>query len=499
MIWFLKSVFLLLLLAGKFAEGFDSKHEIQLFNYNVTYTLPTMGTHHSATVTRDELTCFGNWDLIEPSYLDTLVCMLPLPEVLHSFFQCSTIWGSRGVVVNVTGSVEFLQVKRFPSEASEEPLYATRWLEMQSLFDDAEQREIKHVSAQPFYLCARSIDWKGRDSSFQIEFRPVYLRARDSTKCGQKLLMHLLLIVAVSSLWLLPYIAAFVFSVYTYTHGMHRFMMALAFSVVVVCLAPLMFTKRNKHKARMYIDYFFNRRNIRETSEFMQEGLPLFQALFFSSALMCTGCAGAHIIYSYLGVNREVRNSIIQVAMGLSMGWFVFVLCRSFERFFQSWSWLALTACLLQFMAPHLNPQCWDEAVVVVLFITAIVKYALVPQFNLHENLDKVRNLLGMGGVSVSGSHRSVALFSPPRKRHSRSGSRDSRDLEMIDAAANAALDPVTSSDENYDSADAKGAGSAKELINITVNVQVERGANERMLVRSVREAVEKAVSEAIR
>jgi hypothetical protein len=494
--WFLKGVFLLLLLAGKFAEGFSSKHEIQLLNYNVTHTIPAMGTHHRATVTRDELTCFGNWDLIEPSYLDTLLCMLNLPEVLHSYSQCTTIWGSRGVVVNVIGSVEFLQVKRFPAEASEVPLQATRWLEVQSLFDDAEQREIKHVSAQPFYLCARSIDWKGRDSSFQIEFRPVYLRARDSTRCGQKLLLHLLLVVAVSSLWLLPYIASFVFSVYTYTHGMHRFMMSLAFAVAVVCLAPLMFTKRNRYLARMYIDYFFNRRNIRETSEFMQEGLPLFQALFFSCALMCTGCAGAYIIYSYLGVNREVRNAIIQVAMGLSMGWFVFVLCRSFERFFQRWSWLALTACLLQFLEPHLNPQCWDEAVVIVLFITAIVEYALVPQFNLHENLGKVRDLLGMGGASVSGSHRNVALFSPPRlKRRSGSGSRD---LEMIDTA-NAALDPLTSSDENYDSTDAKGAGSAKkEIINITVNVQVERGANEQLLVRSVRDAVKKAVHEAI-
>jgi len=490
------------------AETIHTKHEkkeIQL-KYNVTHTLPAMGTRHGATVTSNELTCFGNWDLIEPSYLDTLLCMLPLPDMLHSYSQCTTVWGSRGVVVGVIGSVEFLQVKRIPSAASDVQLHATRWLELQSLSNEAVQREIKHISAQPFYLCARSIDWKGRDSSFQIEFRPVYMRARDSARCGQKLLLHLLLVVAVSSQWLLPYIASFVFCVYTYTHGMHRFMMALAFSTAVVSLAPLMFTKRNRHLARLYIDYFFNRRNIRETSEFMQEGLPLFQALFFSCALMCTGSAGAHIIYSYLGISREVRNAIIQIAMGLSMGWFVFVLCRSFERFFQSWSWLALTACLLQFLEPHLNQQCRDEAVVVVLFITAVIEYALVPMFNLHENLGKVRGLLGMGasmgGSSVGSSHRNVALFSPPRLKRS-SGS--NRELDQSSSATTAmvgspgSLQSIESSDESNDSADVKSEGEPKDIINITVNVQIERGADERMLVRSVRNAVKKAVHDAIK
>ena len=120
------------------------------------------------------------------------------------------------------------------------PLKATRWLEIQSVMhsDRAWKKEIKHVPSEPFYLCARSNDWQGSDSRLRVEFRPTYLREQDYNWVIKKTLVHISLVVAVSSLWLLPYIAALVVCIVTYIMGFDYYLATMVFSGVVVCLLP---------------------------------------------------------------------------------------------------------------------------------------------------------------------------------------------------------------------------------------------------------------------
>jgi hypothetical protein len=437
--------------------------------YPLHHLVPVVGTSFSTVVTPNSLTCFGNRDYIEPAYRQTFMCMLPLPSIVSNFVECDNVWGSRGVVVTVKGSVEFLQVNHLPTEDKNSgQLQATRWLELQSVSSETEQREVKYIPAEPFYLCARSIDWAGNDSSFKLDFRPVYLRESDRFFCTRKLVMHVVFLLAVSSLWLLPYIAAFVTCVVTYTLGLHRFGLALAFSSIFVCLAPLMLTQKNRHQARLYIAYFFGPQQAYETREAVRKRLPLFQAMFFSCALMCTGSAGSYIIYSYFGVDRETRNNLIKLTMGVSAGWFIFVLCRFFEVFFNQWSWLVLTVFLLQYLFPHINPSCKEEAALTVLLITFLTKRLVVP--HLPRNLRRVSQLLGMqSALNV-------------RKEISAAGASDSQDEEKI-----------ADINELSESSGLEADGETK-TINITVNVTIEAGSSKAAIARDVQTAVLKAV-----
>jgi len=366
----------------------SKKLDIEL-HYPMQHMVPAFSRNFVANVTSDKLTCFGNHDYIEPAYRQTLMCMLPLPTQLASkYFECDNVWGSRVVVVNVRGSVEFIKLSNLPEESPQGGQFqGTRWLELQSVSVHTEQREIKTIPAEPFYLCARSIDWAGNNSSFQIDFRPAYQRSSDRFLCSRKIILHVILVLAVSSMWLLPYIASFVTCTAVFILGIDRFFAALVFSALIVCLAPLMLTKKNRRLARLFWIYFFGRRQPDREEIIRKKELPLFQAAFFSCALMCTGSAASYIIYSYFGVDREARNHLISLTMGMSAGWFVFVLCRSFEVFFSKWSWVMLTLFLAQFMDPHINPSSQEEAAVAVLVITLACNKLLVPSLNLHENL----------------------------------------------------------------------------------------------------------------
>jgi hypothetical protein len=76
----------------------------------------------------------------------------------------------------------------------------------------------------------------------------------------------------------------------------------------------------------------------------IKQRTPLFQALFFSSALVCVGSASSYAIYYYMGgfVGREIRNSLLKLTISISVSWFAFFLCRSFERFCRDWGNLIL-------------------------------------------------------------------------------------------------------------------------------------------------------------
>ena len=177
---------------------------------HVSYPIDLLGTNsdtYSGNLTLDKLTCFGNRDYGVPTYKETMLCMIRMPLG----FNCHSIWGSRSVVVEVTGSVEFLKLNRLPAGSVFNEfisLNATRWLELAASSSSVSQREVRHVPAEPIYLCARSNDWRGSPAKFHITFRPVFLRERDKQLCHSKTLVHILLVTAVTSIWLLPYIAA---------------------------------------------------------------------------------------------------------------------------------------------------------------------------------------------------------------------------------------------------------------------------------------------------
>ena len=339
---------------------------------HVSYPIDLLGTNsdsYSGNLTLNKLTCFGNRDYGVPTYRETLMCMIRLPMG----YNCHTIWGSRSVVVEVTGSVEFLKLNRLPAGSVFNEyisINATRWLELTASSSLLTQREVRHVPAEPIYLCARSNDWTGSPAKFHITFRPVFLREKDKQLCHSKTLVHIILVIAVTSIWLLPYIAAVVVAALTFIHGIKFIIAIITFSCCIVSLTPLMLTKKNRHLSRLYFNYFFTRIQAEETKMVFRQRLPVLQALFFSSALVCIGSGGSYIIYTYCGIDRELRNLLLKITIGIASSWFVFFLCRSFERFCKDWVWVPMSVCLAQLLDSHLNPLSRDEVVVSTLLIS---------------------------------------------------------------------------------------------------------------------------------
>lgn len=392
---------------------------IDLGSYPLEHMHPVIGSYFAGNVSRDTLTCFGNNDVEECSYMHTFICMLPgMRTVTQNFVRCDSLWGSRSVVVEVQGSVEFLRVNKLPEEnvrgvmgvqqqSSSSPssfsmftvasdavsstvLTATRWLEIQSVGRSSVwKKEIKHIPSEPFYLCARSNHWQRGDSGMRLEFRPSYFRDNDYNWVIKKTLVHISLVVAISSMWLLPYIAAMVTSVVIFIHGFDYYLIALAFSGSVVCLTPFMFTKRNRHLAKLYLRYFFQRRQAREVRQLMRERRPLFQALYFSCASMCVGSLAGFCIYSYLGIDRELRNTIYKITLAASSAWLAFFLCRTHERFFRQWSWVPMTYAMTLLLELHLNPMSKEEAIVAIIVITFAVEWLLVPKVDLNSRIGR--------------------------------------------------------------------------------------------------------------
>lgn len=175
----------------------------------------------------------------------------------------------------------------------------------------------------------------------------------------------------------------------------------LAFSCSIICLTPLMLTQNNRQLSRLYISYFFTRKQAQETRIAIRERKPLFQALFFSSVLVCVGSSFSYLLFWYLNIDREIRNVLVKMTLGLASSWFIFFLCRSFERFVRDWIWLIMSVGLAQVLDIHLNPMCRDEIVVTTMLITVIAKwlmlkfsnttYVSVFKSNMKEKLIKLK------------------------------------------------------------------------------------------------------------
>ena len=178
------------------------------------------------------------------------------------------------------------------------------------------KREIKQIAAEPFHLCARSTAWMTSQSTFELHFRPIFIREKDRLNTLPKLLIHAGLIAAVSSIWLLPYLISVAVVTVTFTHGLKYFLAILFCCCCIVGLTPLMLTKKNRHIARLYLSYFFTRSQKEETRLVIKKRLPVFQAVFFASILVCFGSSGSYIVYSYCGVDRETRNLLLKATIG---------------------------------------------------------------------------------------------------------------------------------------------------------------------------------------
>lgn len=324
-------------------------------------------------MSHDRLTCIVNEEHADASYLDALMCMVPFSPLL-----CDKLWGSRSLVVEVQGSAEFLKLTHapLPSHANELiSLNATRWLHLSSPSADTtgrnrSAREIVQVPVEPLYLCARSNAWSGANATLSLTTRGSFQRERDRRRCFERIVYHFLLLCALSSLWLLPYIGAVTVGGFCYLHGLQKIMMLSAGAIAVLCLTPLMLTKRHRHHAKLYLHYFFTRAQADEAKQMIRQRMPLFQALFFSSVLLCCGCTASYMVYHYFGIDRDVRNVLLKLTIGASLSWLAFFICRSFERFFSEWSWVIVSVGLAKTMEDHLNPLARDKVVVALLLLS---------------------------------------------------------------------------------------------------------------------------------
>lgn len=316
---------------------------------------------------QNELTCFSNEDAAVPMYLQTLGCLTFLP-----YFECTSVWGSRSIFITANSSVEFYKVNDFVSTGSGcASINATRWLQL-----EAEGKEIMNEPAEPLHICARSLSWKQPSSpaSFTVQIRPVYLREKDKNDSLKKMLIHILLMSVASSTWLLPYLIALSVAFLSYSHAMKYFLVILGTCSFVVLLVPFMLTKKNLHLSRLYFNYFFTRIQAEETRMVIKQRLPVFQAVFFSCALVCIGTSVAYLLYSYCGIDREIRNQLMKFGVALSAGWMIFTICRSFERFVKNWAWVGMATALAIILDKHLNQLCKVQLIVSSMVISLVLR-----------------------------------------------------------------------------------------------------------------------------
>ena len=404
--WYFSSLLALLIILPSVVSSVGSSNKQR--KIHLLYPVNILGRNetgvYEGTAQRNQLTCLGHDDLPDPTFMEIMGCMVFLP-----LSDCSLVWGSRTVFVSGMGSVEFLRVpyRSLPQVSNSGDtngidvgllsLQGTRWLEMIGSGLGADNKETRQVPAEPIALCMRSNSWRMHEdlASFKLEFRPTYIRERDRLAGLKKLLGHIALTIAASSVFLLPYLLSAIVTTIAYSYGLKHYMAILLFCSGVVMLTPMMFTRKNRHLAKLYINHFFTRVQAEETRMVIKQRLPLFQAVFFSSLLTCLGSSCAYIVYAYCGVEREWRNVLLKCTIGISSGWLVFYITRAFERFFKDWIWILMAAASAQALEQNLNPHIKLEVVFSVILLTLVVKLS-VPRF---LTLIHGKVMMELGGV----------------------------------------------------------------------------------------------------
>ena len=91
-IWFVAMSAMVRLTWG-YVERF--RPTIDLGAYPLEHMHPVIGSYFAGNVSSDTLTCFGNNDVEECSYMHTFICMVPgLRSVAQNLVRCDSLWGS---------------------------------------------------------------------------------------------------------------------------------------------------------------------------------------------------------------------------------------------------------------------------------------------------------------------------------------------------------------------------------------------------------------------
>lgn len=294
-------IFFFFLLLLVLFQNYNSVNAIKAKKIHIYYPIEHITNNNGnssfqGVAKKEKLTCFGNEDYNAPNLNGLFTCLIHLsfPFISNYNNECYSIWGSRLVDISVSGSVEFFRLSRLPLETYDEipiSLFLIRWFEINSLTIDTYKSETIQIAAEPTYICARENEWikSNNKSNFSVIFHNGFIRQKDQFICLIKTFIHILIIICFSSVWFLPYLASAICGYLSYIHGIKVFVVLSVLCISIVLLSPLMLTKKNRHLSKLYISYFFSRNKALETKMFLKQHSPIFQAIFFSSLVICIG------------------------------------------------------------------------------------------------------------------------------------------------------------------------------------------------------------------
>ena len=379
---------LLLLLIGSINAL--PKHPI-LFSYPIR--LIEMIPETGLSVGQDEMACFRSDPMKSQSIsiLNSFLCLFPF----YPSQSCFAIWGSRSLLIRVVGEVEFIVPSSFSSSSSETVSFSgIRLLQLgdgnhehihaehlslpthhyhYGSFPQNYVQEIIQVPSEPITVCARSL-LSEKNSSFSVTFKNNFLRDKDRSNFHEHFLYHLLMLVTISSIWLLPYLIAFIVFVLAFLHAMKYLLVLLTIGTTIIALTPFMFTKRNRQLTSLYFHYFFRSSQLEEDSKlFLRQQRPVFQAMYFSAILLTFGSAGSYLLYHYFQIDRESRNLLLRLIFAVSLSWCAFFIARSFDRYFRDWGWIVLSLASLNMVKDRMNPQVQDRMMILCLLISLLM------------------------------------------------------------------------------------------------------------------------------
>jgi hypothetical protein len=215
--------------------------------YPVKLMLPVTGSVFNGVAEKDYITCFGNQDYMDLSFIEALGCLTGILSD-GSRYGCYGLWGSRMVSVSVDDSIEFYRLHKLPREITTNPviLNATHWLHLNADIGGVVSMEMKQADAGPLYLCARSNNWKKTNtkSNFNVIFRSAYIRQDDRENTLKGMILLIILICNMSIVWLFPYITSIWSFVMGYYYGLNIFILLFSISIMTLFLTPFIITKR---------------------------------------------------------------------------------------------------------------------------------------------------------------------------------------------------------------------------------------------------------------
>ena len=287
-------------------------------SYAVSLLPPVTGKYFSGTVTKDQLLCFGNLDYHEDTYLESFLCLLQWSyDSELSSQSCFALWGTRSVVVEVDGSIEFIRLKKLPRESGEDDkrrLVAEHWLFLSNAFENKPARETVRVDAEPIYICARSNMWGeiNETSSFNLQFRKAYVRSSDRKNVLKQLLLQSLFAFGTSLPLVSPILGSITVGNAFYIHGLKYFIVISTSCALFLLSAPVILTRKSRRTTRAAFQLLHISTD--EVEDITHRVWLLYQSFYLSSLIVCLGSVSAYLLFSVLGIERELRNNMIRVS-----------------------------------------------------------------------------------------------------------------------------------------------------------------------------------------